>query len=202
MAIVGREADAPGRHEAPEAMKDVTDMKVLTLSSPARLCRRPYEGRRGLLGGLCLLGLILGHVGSASAGNLYGTDSSGRSCIGNLTDCYVSPDSGPGPASRRYAAFAATSKTGTAVGWSFDWGSRAAAEREALRQCRQSAEPGETCVVAHWFYNTCGALAQDPDGSWGAGHAPSRSRAEKLALEDCAGNSSTGQCKIVKAFCQ
>lgn len=164
------------------------------------------QASHALVGPACVAGLMLAGAGDAKAQYTYGANSAGQSCIANLTDCYAAPGSGHssrgGGRARLHAAFAVTKGNDTIFSWSSGWNSRAGAEREALARCERSAGNANACVIAIWFYNTCGAFAQDADGSWGAQHASSRPDAERMALKICAGHSRLGQCKVVKSFCQ
>ena len=93
-----------------------------------------------------------------------------------------------------YGAIAYSPSTG-APGWSFDYGSRAAAENVALASCRKHA--GD-CVIPIWFRNACGALAVGSNG-YGSGWGTSRKLAESYALQTCRKN--TGGCSIRRWAC-
>lgn len=41
------------------------------------------------------------------------------------------------------------------------------------------------CDIVQTFYNTCGALSEGSDGSWGFGYAGTRELAEETSLEYC-----------------
>lgn len=41
------------------------------------------------------------------------------------------------------------------------------------------------CDVVQTFYNTCGALSEGSDGSWGFGYASTRELAEETSLDYC-----------------
>ena len=90
-----------------------------------------------------------------------------------------------------YGAIAYSTGSG-AVGYSYDYGSRYAAEARALNEC------GGGCFIATWFRNACGALAVGPRG-WGAAWANSRSGAERAALGYCAQN--TAGCYVKRWVC-
>ena len=64
-----------------------------------------------------------------------------------------------------YHGAIAISPSSKALGWSYDYRSRYAAERAALRECRQHAND---CRIATWFRNACGALSIGDNGGWGA----------------------------------
>lgn len=150
-----------------------------------------------LCGGLMLLPTVL------NAQYIYGTDASGGSCIANGVDCYTSYQDGGGAAApTRYAAFAVMSDPGTVYGLSYNQNSRADAEADAVRRCSEHAN-GKVCQVAGWFYNTCGALAQDDGQRWGFAYSGSLRSAEKKALKNCSNiKDGDGVCKISKSFCQ
>lgn len=151
---------------------------------------------------LFLLGLLL-LTPATHAQYTYGTNASGGSCIANGVDCYTGyQGGGGGGAPTRYAAFAVISDEGTAYGLSYNQGSRAAAEADAVRRCSEQAN-GKACEVVGWFYNTCGALALDEGKRWGFAHSSSRRTAEKQALKNCENvKDAAGACKISKSFCQ
>jgi hypothetical protein len=92
----------------------------------------------------------------------------------------VAAGSGTAAAQNNYGAIAYSPSTG-AHGWSFDYGSRAAAEKVALANCRRHASD---CVVPIWFRNACGALAVGTNG-YGSGWGSNRRLAESFALRTC-----------------
>ena len=74
--------------------------------------------------------------------------------------------SGGATAQTNYGAIAYSPST-HAIGWSYDYGSRDAAEEAALVNCRKQAND----CVTYWFHNACGALAVGSAGygmAWGA----------------------------------
>jgi Domain of unknown function (DUF4189) len=82
-------------------------------------------------------------------------------------------------AQNNYGAIAYSPST-QAIGWSYDHGSRDAAEDAALAICRKQAND----CVTYWFYNACGALAVGSAGygmAWGA----DRGVAESNAIRSC-----------------
>lgn len=95
-----------------------------------------------------------------------------------------------------YAAISINPKTGSA-GYSYNYSTRADAERAALGQCT-----GRKCEIAVWFSNTCGAVAYSRNTkkyawSWGGDDYEGR------ALEACrieAGRRGR-DCKIVASVC-
>jgi hypothetical protein len=87
----------------------------------------------------------------------------------------------------------AFSQSSGAHGWSYDFGSRWAAEDAALRQC------GGDCSVVVWFRNACGALAVGGGNAYGTGWSASRHEAEAIALSNCYQHS--GSCSIRRWAC-
>lgn len=99
--------------------------------------------------------------------------------------------SGPG---RSYGAIAYSTADGN-VGYSQNYGSQAQAETRAKKECGKS-----DCEIAVWYYNSCGALATDDDGDWGADHGDDEQRAGKAAIAQCASvNGKT--CKVIATYC-
>src|SRR5262245_38767856 len=83
-------------------------------------------------------------------------------------------------------------KQGVAIGWAMDYGSKQAAQTEALVRCRAFPEAPqatrETCRIVETFSDRCLAVALDPAaGTTGVGWAvqQSRDRAEEEAMERC-----------------
>ena len=72
-----------------------------------------------------------------------------------------------------------------AMGWSYDYSSRAEAERRAMSECRSRASG---CRIATWFRNACGAVASGPNG-WGADWGNDRWQAERKAVRRCSQHS-------------
>ena len=91
-----------------------------------------------------------------------------------------------------YGAIAYSQGTGR-YGYAGDYGSRAAAEREALDGCGD-----RTCAVVLWFRNACGALATGNDG-YGTGWAYSRRAAVGIAMSNC--NKYTSRCSLLRWQC-
>jgi Domain of unknown function (DUF4189) len=76
-------------------------------------------------------------------------------------------------------------------GLSYNYATRAEAERIALSECGTRG-----CKIAIWFKNSCGAVAQSAT-YWGVGEGNSRREAEKEALSSCGQRS----CEIVAWAC-
>lgn len=102
---------------------------------------------------------------------------------------------GTAQAAEYYGAIAFSQTTGS-HGYSFDYGSRGAAQNRALQEC---ARYGGGCIVAAWFRNACGALAVGNGNGWGAEWGRSRAEAQRLALQRC--NANTSGCQVVRWVC-
>jgi hypothetical protein len=90
--------------------------------------------------------------------------------------CLGAAPAGAAPA--RYGAIAVDRAAG-ARGVSWDYPSRAAAERRAVAECARAG-----CRPVVWFRDGCGAVATDgPRLAWGV--APTRARARALARHAC-----------------
>ena len=81
------------------------------------------------------------------------------------------------------------------IAWSFD--SSAAAEAEALGQCREYG--GTRCAEAGWFQEACGALAIGDGNGYGTGWGATTGEAERDALAQC--RVSNEDCRIEVARC-
>ncbi len=96
-----------------------------------------------------------------------------------------------------FGAIAYSAATGS-HGYSFDYGSKEAAERAAVNACEQFAASGD-CAPLVWFKNACGALAVANNGAAGSGWGSDRTLAERYALESC--SDVGGGCRIVRWVC-
>lgn len=66
-------------------------------------------------------------------------------------------------------------------GTAYQWGSRSAAERAAIKNCA-----AKDCKALVWFESQCGAVAADQvTGDYGYDHGGSRNTAEAGALRYC-----------------
>jgi serine/threonine-protein kinase len=101
----------------------------------------------------------------------------------------------PAHAADYFGAIAVSPST-LALGWSYNFRSRAGAERDALRRCAANAHD---CQIGIWFRNACGALASGNRGGWGAAWGPTRSAAIRNALNECAQH--TGNCVWKRWVC-
>jgi hypothetical protein len=123
------------------------------------------------------------------------TDSKTGYCIeyGPVGAGCTGPSGRSGP-SRSYGAIA-YSQSSHDVGYSENYGNQAQAEARAKKECGQS-----DCETTVWYYNSCGALATDEDGAWGADHGDDEARAGKAALAQCASVDGKN-CKVIAAYC-
>ncbi len=81
-----------------------------------------------------------------------------------------------------------------ALGWSWDYNSKHAADAAALGKC------GSNCRVAVTFRNACGAIAVSNDRKWFGRWAPNSGQAQSLAMSACRANSHGG-CYIPRWQC-
>lgn len=102
--------------------------------------------------------------------------------------CQGSPPQEP----PKYTALAISNST-MAIGTSWGYDNRQAAEQRALAECRKTAKD---CEVAIWAYDRCIALATAPDGSWGVDSDMYVDFAQAKALRQC--NSVAKNC-VIKA---
>lgn len=120
------------------------------------------------------------------------------------------------PVARADAALAVShvgdvARQGLAMGWSVDYASKEAAEKEALARCRAFADAPqatrEACRVVESFRDRCLAVALDPEpGTAGVGWDVHKSRdwAEEEAMEKCAESSSPKRrtsCRVALIRC-
>jgi hypothetical protein len=107
---------------------------------------------------------------------------------------YVCEPPPPPPMIRYYGAIAYSPSTG-AFGYSDRYANRASAQTRALSECGKA-----DCVVASWFYNNCGAVAMNGNGSWGGGHGPTVSSAGSDAEHACV-REGGGACVVKLTHC-
>ena len=107
--------------------------------------------------------------------------------------------SAPAPRVTKFGAIAYSPATG-GHGYTFNYNSRAAAERDALLYCRDDSKGSPDCRVVAWFYNACGALARASDGTWGAEIGNNRQQASNAAIGLC---TRTGgrDCDVIRWVC-
>ena len=107
-------------------------------------------------------------------------------CMGARRDC-----AGP-PQTDTWGAIAYNTRT-RALGWSYNFSSRRAAESYALRQCRGS------CRIATYFKNACGAIAIGRGGGWAANWGETPAAAERRALAGC--RQRDWECRVHRWVC-
>ena len=95
-----------------------------------------------------------------------------------------------------YGAIAVSPQTG-ATGYSWDYSSKQAAVKAAIRSCEGYAGTGD-CRGLVWFKNACGAIAGNGRG-WGSGWGTNRNIASSYALQSC-GKYGSG-CKTIRTVC-
>jgi Domain of unknown function (DUF4189) len=93
-----------------------------------------------------------------------------------------------------YGAIAYSPDSGR-FGYSDKYANRAQAETRAKQECGNS-----DCQIAAWYYNSCGALAKDDDGTWGGAQGADEQRAGKAALARCA-KEGAKNCKVIASYC-
>lgn len=157
-------------------------------------------------------GLGVACVGPAIAQNLYGTNSSGQTCIANLTDCYApnpSVPSGRGRQETRVYAAVAIADPDDVIAYGFGSGfeSRAQAEAAALRGCEDEAAKNnpayrkkKACSIKLWFYNHCGAVAITQRGGFGTYQHASLNVAERGAMRKCQ-EANKEKCTFLRRWC-
>jgi Domain of unknown function (DUF4189) len=93
-----------------------------------------------------------------------------------------------------YGAIAYSPDTGQ-IGYSEQYANRAQAEQRARQECGQN-----DCEIAAWFYNSCGALATDDDGTWGGAQGGNEQRARQGAIARCKKEGGKN-CKVIATQC-
>jgi hypothetical protein len=157
---------------------------------------------RGIVVAALAFSAVVLSAAPAGAGHYSGDGKSW--CYGDdaYADTYCVPlsrnNGGGGPS---YGAIAATATTGDFYGYSYGFGSQKEAEQKALGECDASAGKPGSCMIATWFYNECGGLAQGADGSWGADWADTEKAAGEKALAECRSADTSGACHVVKTYC-
>jgi Domain of unknown function (DUF4189) len=96
-------------------------------------------------------------------------------------------------AADHYGAIAYSTDNGK-YGYTYDYGTLASAETDALKNCAD-----RSCQVVLWFKNRCGALAIGNGYAYGAAWANNRGDAEASAMTFCSQNG-TG-CNIAQWVC-
>ncbi|GJM02108.1 MAG: hypothetical protein DHS20C08_06090 [Rhodomicrobium sp.] len=101
----------------------------------------------------------------------------------------------PAYAGNNYGAIAVSPST-KALGWSYNYKSKAYAKSVALAHCRKHASD---CRIANWFRNSCGAIAFGKKGGWGADWGRSIKQAKWKAVKRC--RKHDYGCKAVRWVC-
>lgn len=126
------------------------------------------------------------------------SESSDSSACGTQFQICVQNCIGGEGSADNFGAIAFSSST-EIFGFSHDFGAREAAESRAVSECRK-AGGAEDCESVVWFNQTCGALASDGDGTYGADWAATRKEAESKANANC--QKYTGKpCTVRKSLC-
>lgn len=102
---------------------------------------------------------------------------------------------GAAEAANIYGSIAFSQETGV-FGYSFNWPSKSAAQRRALKYCKPRAWD---CKIVVNFYNACGALAVGDGNGYGVGWAETRRQAERTAMANC--RAYTSDCYIKQSVC-
>lgn len=102
---------------------------------------------------------------------------------------------GQSAAAASYGAIAFSPSTGV-WGYSYNYGTRGAAEHRAMRECRAR---GSGCRSIVWFRDACGALAVGQGNAYGWGWNVSRTSAQNRAIREC--RARTGGCRIRVDVC-
>jgi Domain of unknown function (DUF4189) len=124
-------------------------------------------------------------------------NSDSSSCGTQFQICVQNCIGGEGSADN-FGAIAFSSST-EIFGFSHDFDTRGAAENRAVSECRK-AGGADDCQSVVWFNQTCGALASDGDGTYGADWAATRKEAKSKAKANC--QKYTGKpCAIRKSLC-
>lgn len=93
----------------------------------------------------------------------------------------------------------AFSPTTEIFGYSRDFQSQGSAEDRAITECRK-AGGDDDCEIVVWFKNTCGALASDGEGAYGAEWGETAHQAQAQALAYC-GEQTDNACKVRLSIC-
>lgn len=140
--------------------------------------------------GLLLLGLCGAAAGArADSYCTYRCMNNGEingSCVQSCeTDRSMITPRGPAVRREAHGAIYIDPRDPHKFGFSYAFGSRAAAAERAERECRAQAGGKAKCDEALWFFNSCGALAVSAEGDWGARWAYSQRAASIAAVKTC-----------------
>ena len=205
--MAAKSSDAPPPTERrPKRRKQVLLAGVITYADGAYSfdCTiRDLSETRAI--GVVLFGLCVSAAGAqADSYCTYRCMNNGEingSCVQSceLDRTVVSPNRS-GPPRESYGSIYIDSYDAHKYGYSYSFGSRAAAAERAERECRSNASGKGKCNEALWFYNSCGALAVSAEGKWGAQWAYSQRAAAAAAMKTC---QSVGghKCIVQQSFC-
>ncbi len=85
-------------------------------------------------------------------------------------------------------------------GYSIDQASQGKAESVAMNACEIQSNYAGDCKALIWFKNqTCGAIAVNKDGDFGAGYGPGHEGARNAALDLC--HREGPNCEVIKSMC-
>lgn len=146
--------------------------------------------------------IVLLQFGPAAANCSADCDSDYYSCIRayNERDCATAHSICQNRcAGERFGAIAYSEGSG-AYGYSYDMGSRNAADRRAERECRRRSGSAGDCRVLVWFQGACGALAKDRRGPYGSAWGYTAQEAEAKAMQICRNHGGT-DCRVQEIVC-
>ena len=85
-------------------------------------------------------------------------------------------------------------------GYSIDQASQGEAESVAMNACEIQSNYAGDCQALIWFKgDTCGAIAVNSEGDFGAGYGPGHDGARKAALDLC--HREGPNCQVIKSMC-
>ena len=85
----------------------------------------------------------------------------------------------------------------TAAGWSYDYATKAKADRRALTDC---AKHGDDCKIVVSFQDSCAAVAAGDNNRFAVGQAPKSEQARASALAACTHEGGTN-CEVQAWSC-
>jgi len=84
-------------------------------------------------------------------------------------------------------------------GYSWNYDTRDAAERRALRECENISNPGD-CEVLIWARNACMSIAEGSNGAAGSGWSTNKAQAERTARKVCRDYDGV-DCSVTRTIC-
>lgn len=100
----------------------------------------------------------------------------------------------------KYGAFA-LSPILAGLGSGYEWPDRKSAENAAMNSCKGISPAATDCKIILWFYNTCGAVAMAPDGTYGVAYDQNQKAANKAAIKYCKQFGGKNGCTVHKSIC-